>query len=524
MPESDVIIIGAGPAGTHAAAALVESGISVLLLDGGNTGPEIPEPDTDFVGLRQERRDQWRWFLGEELSGIPVDGLTGGLGGGQVSGNRGYVVRDAERELPIELKNAQVIQSLAEGGLAAAWGATSAYLTDEELTMMGLPAERMQACYDDITDLVGISGPPTRKGVDPPLKLDHHAESVLAQYGKKRAWFEREHLRVLQPHAAILTKDKGSRKATSYGDLDYVADQGKSVYRPQYTLAELRMSPLFRVERCVVESCQETADGVSVSAHVTGGESKKTFTAKKVILAAGAVGSARLLLRTLGLRNVKTPFLGKHHVFSACLDLATFGQAGPRNRTSLCQLILLDDELRQGLNAGLAQLYSYRSLQLFKLLGSLPLSTPEALRVLSVLAPALVIADIRFPAFRSEASTLMLREDNTVEIACAVSDEERSQRIRSWKRFRRAFRKLGIPALKNMWLPEASSSHYAGTIPVSDDPALPLSADPEGKVRQCRNLWVADASLFAVLPAKPHTLTIMANARRIGKSVAANLR
>ncbi len=525
MPDADVIIIGSGPAGVHAAETLVHGGASVLMLDGGNRPSDASNPLTDFVGLRTDRVDQWRWFLGDDLSGIPTSGLTGGLGGGQVSGNRGYVVRDADHELPLRLRNAQVIQSLAAGGLGAAWGATCAYLTADELDTMGLPSDAMESAYDEVTQSIGISGPQIRPEIDPPLALDHHAVAVMGRYGKRKAWFDRQRFRVVQPHAAVLTRDRSDRKATDYADLDYFADEGRSVYRPQYALESLLSSPLFRYEAGVVTTFEETSDEVRVMTHPIGRSSdERSFLARHVLLAAGAVGTARILLRSLGMTGVRVPFVGKHHVFSACIDLNTFGHAGSRKRTSLCQLLVLDDELRHGLNAGIAQLYSYRSLQLFRLLSSVPMATPYALRALSIVSPALVIADIRFPAFPSHLSTLALDIDDRVTIEAGVSDDEKALRMRSWKRLRKAFRRLGIPALKNLWLPEASSSHYAGTVPSSDDPSLPLSCDIDGRVHQCSRVSVADASMFRCLPAKPHTLTIMANARRVASTLLKNLR
>ena len=516
MQDADVIVIGSGPAGAHAALAAIESGATVLMVDGGRRPQPLPDPETDFVGLRTERPDQWKWLLGQDLSGIPVDGLTGGLGGGQVSGNRSYVVQDADRELPLALENAQVVQSLALGGLGASWGATSAYLTSDELKLIGLPANEMETAYDEVTGIVGISGSGERKGVQPPLDLDHHAESVLQMYNRRKSWFDRTGLAVIRPHAAILTKDLGNRKANTYGDTDYAADQGRSVYRPQYTIDELLQHPRFSLVCGTVLTCMETADGVTVSVRTTAGEQQ--VRGKKLILCAGTVGTARILLRSLRLTGQKIPFLGKHHVFSACIDWKTFGNAGPRKRTSLCQLVMLDTQKRNGLDAGIAQLYSYRALQLFRLLGSVPSSTPEALRVLSVLSPALVIADIRFPAFRNN-SDLMLLPDGKIGISCAVSTEERALRMQSWKRLRLGLRAVGLLPVKNMWLPEASSSHYAGTVPVDTDPSLPLSCDENGRVRQCSRVWVADPSMFRCFPAKPHTLTIMANARRIAQNV-----
>jgi hypothetical protein len=53
----------------------------------------------------------------------PSRGHTGGLGGGQMSGNRAYVTRDTKKECSLKEENCQIIQSLAAGGLGAAWGA-----------------------------------------------------------------------------------------------------------------------------------------------------------------------------------------------------------------------------------------------------------------------------------------------------------------------------------------------------------------------------------------------------------------
>ena len=44
-PSFDVIVVGSGPAGVSAAFPLVESGLRVLMVDGGET-PSVGVPDT----------------------------------------------------------------------------------------------------------------------------------------------------------------------------------------------------------------------------------------------------------------------------------------------------------------------------------------------------------------------------------------------------------------------------------------------------------------------------------------------
>ena len=527
MEHVDVIIIGSGPAGVHAAYPLVEAGLKVTMIDGGYEGPAIlDEPCGNFEDVRRTRTDQYRLFLGEDLSSIPVSGLQGGLGGGMVSGNRGYVTAGTEVLLPLQTENALVIiQSLAKGGLAAGWGAACAYLTRSELLDMGLPADLMQVHYSAVTKRIGISGPSDHEGVQPPLALDHHAQALEQRYHQKKAWFDHEGMRVFQPHSAVLTQDRGNRKAYTFGDMDYYADPNGSVYRPQFSIEELKAHPHFRyIGSHVVDRIDENGDTVVVAAsHIINHKRgmQEHYHARKVICAAGAIGTARILLRSFGIVGRELPFIAKSHALLACLQPSTLGTTGPKERLSLCQLLITLDQ-------ACAQIYSYRSLLLFRLLSSVPLPSPETLGLLSLLTPALVIADVRFPSNAETGSTLSLRKESdghdSVRIRINRNEKlSRAQRV-ILRRLRRGLRRLGLVTLRSLSFPEGSTSHYAGTIPVTENPhELLLSVNSDGKLHQGKNIFVADASVFRSLPSKPHTLTIMANANRIGSNVALSL-
>ena len=534
--SSDVIVIGSGPAGVHAAYPLIQAGKSVCMIDGGYEAPPMlyEPPVGTFDDVRRREKDQYRWFLGEDLSNIPLQGLKGGHGGGMAHGNRAYVTKGTEEFLPLALSpNAQIIQSLAQGGLGAVWGAACAFMPDHELLGMGLDPVEMRRHYAVITKRIGVSGPPGHPETDPPLHPDHHAEHFLRAYRKKESRFRKEHLTVTQPYSAVLTRDKGERKAHSYDDMDYFADAGRSVYRPQYTLQELRSFPHFQyADKLLVERISEKDGECEVhTASIRNAErgEKQIFRGKRVVLAAGTIGTARILLRSFGLFDIPLPLIAKPHAFIACLHPASFGEAGAARRCSLCQLLLLD-EVRNAtdLENACAQIYSYKSLQLFRLLGSVPLPAPEALGLLSLLAPSMIVVDVRFPGLRNDAEkTLTLRKKengDSVHIHLHVSAEEKQERQTALKRVKRGLTMLGAYPLRTIQLPEGSSSHYGGTVPCLATPGtLPLSSDTEGKLHQGKNLYVADASVFPALSAKPYTLTIMANANRIGEHVLRSL-
>lgn len=526
----DVLVIGSGPAGVHAAYPLVMAGKGVCMVDGGYEAPPMlyEPPSGTYDDVRRRESDQYRWFLGEDLSNIPLQGLQGGHGGGMAHGNRAYATKGTEEFLPLKLATAQIIQSLAQGGLGAVWGAACAFMPDHELKAMGLNPSEMQRHYRTVSERIGVSGPQIHPEIDPPLQPDHHAEHFLKAYRKKEKLFQKEHLSVMQPHSAVLTKDKGKRKAHSYSDMDYFADAGRSVYRPQYTLEELQKFPHFEYrDKELVERIVEKDDGIEVhTVSIRNGSRgvKNVFKGKRVILAAGAIGTARILLRSFDLFEAAVPLLAKPHAFIACLHPRTLGEAGFALRCSLCQLLLLDEERNaSGLESACAQIYSYKSLQLFRLLGSLPLPMPEAMSLLSILAPSLNVVDVRFPAWSDPGKTLTLRKEENgdrVHIHLGVREEEKRSRENALKRIKRGLRLLGAFPLRMMSLPEGSSSHYGGTVPSLSTPGkLPFSVNAEGKLHQGQNIFVADASVFPSLSAKPFTLTIMANANRIGENV-----
>jgi choline dehydrogenase-like flavoprotein len=81
----------------------------------------------------------------------------------------------------------------------------------------------------------------------------------------------------------------------------------------------------------------------------------------------------------------------------------------------------------------------------------------------------------------------------------------------------RLFRRAGFishPGLSQYPTP-GNGIHYAGTLPMSATSARPYQTDLRGRLNGTQRVYVADASVFPVLPAKNHTFTLMANAMRV---------
>jgi hypothetical protein len=483
-------------------------------------------PAGNFADIRRTDSDQALWFLGEDYSGIPMEGPKEGA---ILGGNRRYVldVDDPGMRLAVT-PGSTVLQSLAQGGLGAAWGAECETFDDATLTTLGLPAADMAQHVEAVTREIGIAGNGEWNGQLPPLRPDHHAAAVLEQARRKEATLRRMRCAVRPSAVAILTEERAAqshqlaRRPYAYTDMEYFADPGLSVYRPQHTLRELLTYDTFEYHGGIVATrIAESDGGVLAHGHPVGNPNVELrFAGKRLILAAGAVGSARILLRSLGLYGTPVPFLGKQHLLTACLHPRMLGKAGPDERTSICQVVIEDEErTADGLASGVAQLYGYRSLQLLRMLSSAPLPVPESLGLLALLTPALMIADIRFPAHRSARNTLRIEkteDGDVVRVDLDTDPAALAARKRSERRLHAALRAVGLFPLRTVRCGEGSSSHYGGTVPMSaEDMGLPLSVEPSGQLRQMSRVSVADGAVLASLPAGAPTLTIMANARRV---------
>jgi len=162
----------------------------------------------------------------------------------------------------------------------------------------------------------------------------------------------------------------------------------------------------------LVDAFSETADGrVSVRARALDGGNAETFEARRLILAAGALGTARIALRSLGQYDVPVPLTCNAHTYVPCLHYRNLGRAHPDRCHSLAQLTMIYDPTGDRRHLVQGQLYSYRSLLLFRLLKELRLPQSESLRIMRELAPSTVIWVIQYEDRPTPDHYCILRRD-----------------------------------------------------------------------------------------------------------------
>jgi choline dehydrogenase-like flavoprotein len=528
----DVIVVGSGPSAVHAAYPLAEAGLRVRMLDVANRDASHAVPDGPFSQVRASDPDQHRWLLGDRFEGIGFEHMGAGA---QLTPPRQFVVQDADRLLPIRSRSFFPLQSLALGGLGAAWGAGSPPFSAADLDGFPIDHADLAPHYEAVAARIGVSGDrddlrPFLGDLDalqPPLEIDANGESILRRYDRERAAVQRAGLFVGRPRLAMLSRPHRGRLASRYWDMEFWSDAGKSVYRPRWTVDELATFPGFAlVARRLVETFAEHDDHVAVTARDVDTGATTTYRARRVILAAGTLGTARIVLRSLGRYDQRVPLVCNPHSYVALFNLNNLGGDARDARHSMAQLCLVHAPGGAARPFTVGHFYSYRSLLLFRLMKDSPLPFREGLELLRVLSPHFGVLILQHGDRPTAQKYVALERDghggDRLAIEYALSSGEARAIDAVEGDIARSLRRLRCVKLRTHRPGHAASTHFAGTFPMStrDDA---LTTDRDGRLRPTRNIYVADGSVFPHLPSKGLTFTMMANADRIGCAVRRGL-
>jgi choline dehydrogenase-like flavoprotein len=535
---ADVLVVGSGPSGAQAAKKASDLGLAVTMVDVGHDDPDTRGaiPAGTFSSLRRTDAQQRRYFAGE----FDAESLAAVRVGAQLTPPRQFITRDTERLTPLESATFTPLQSLALGGLGAGWGAGAVTFEHGELRRAGLPPDEMRAWYDEVAADIGISADPNDdvagdlarfSPVEPALELDTNAAALMRTYAARRDAVHRAGLRLGRTPLAMLSRPRGegatARSATALDDMDFYSDATRSVYRPRYTVEELRGRASFTyLGGTLARRFVPTGTGVELECVDVHTGAPVRVAARRAILAAGALGTTRIVLASLNRYDVRVPLLANPYRYMPCVNLAMFGRPAADRRHSLSQLIGLLDA-GHGDDVLYLSLYSYRSLLLYKLIKEMPLPPRAGLLVARLLMSSLTVVGVNLSDGGEPHNWCSLRRDaggtDVLVAQYAPSADERERVARGIRRTRRALMRLRCVPFAVIDPGHGSSIHYAGGLRITPDRADVLGTDASGRLHAAPDVYVADSANWTFLPAKGPTLTMMANARRVAHAAAREL-
>ncbi|PWW00229.1 choline dehydrogenase-like flavoprotein [Hoeflea marina] len=518
--DFDIIVIGSGPAGVSVSFPLVEAGLKVLMVDGGRE-PDSPSPSSPFLVGRSEDRSQWKWMIGEDFHALRDDSGSPKM---RVPGHA-FVFDgfgDANR---IGASDYVAIGSLARGGLSNAWGCGVATLSQDEMREFPFPRTELEPSYAAVARRIGISGAENDDmadyfgldaWADPPIRADALNARLLERYSEIPNAASALGFRLGRSRTAVLQTDRGARKACDLsGNCLWGCDR-RSLYTATEDLSALKKHtnfvyrPGFVVEKLIDKNGWHQVLG-------SGPDGNTTYGAPRLALAAGTLASTRLSLQLIGHRLPVPMQACPSAAFMVWIPVMLGRRREPA--FGLGQLSFAMD-LAGGAGA-FGSLFNPTGIPIAEFSRHMPFRKRFGIDILATLMSSCLAGNVFLPG-RLSTATVTLGGSGQLHVQGAYATEVASLMLEAEKLLRRAFRRLGavmLPGSFTIGRP-GGDIHYAATLPMRAAPTIG-ETDSLGELYGVSGIHVVDGASLTDLTEKSHTLTIMANADRIGRRIVA---
>jgi len=521
-PEFDVIIVGSGPAGTSAAYPLVKAGLKVLMVDAQADTASPVLPSRPFLDARANDEHQWKWLIGENFHALnQLDAVSPKL----KTPTHAHVFEGFSASNHIETDNFIGIGSLATGGLSNAWGCGVAALGASDFAGLSFSHSEMQASYETVARRIGISGRADDDlssyfGLDewsqPPLPLDTLHQRLLDQYTRRHAAFHEHGFRLGRSRVAVLSQPMDERKACDLSGNCLWGCHNQALYSASQELQKLKQYPGFQhVQDFLVEDLLEQEGSWAIIDR----RSARRLRATRLLLAAGTLASTRLALKALNHRD-SIPLLSS----PTAAFLLWLPKMLGTPRTSTFGLGQLSFALQlSSSTTAFGSTFSTTGLPMSEFVSRIPLSKRYSIELLRNLLSACVVGNIFLPGQLSN-NTAVLRADGSLHIHGQVRPELPGLMQTAETKLRRFYWTLGallMPMSFTVGRPGADI-HYAGTLPMRSMPKIGQT-DRLGEIAGLGGVHIVDGACLPSLTEKSHTLTLMANADRIARSLATTI-
>lgn len=500
----DAIVIGSGFGGCMTALPLLESGMRVLMLERGGwvARSEANWGDEGAFVLTPHYTHETHFSIWSGLRGWRPQGICACVGGPSVFyGGASFRFREADFAPPFEITT--------DSG--AAW--PIAY-TD------------LESSYSRAERLLNIAG---AAGVDPtePFRSGPFPAEPAPLRGPSPSIERAARSLGLHPFRIPMAIEGAVCRSCTTCDAFACAVSAKNDLATRLIPTLLSMGMELRAGMVVSRLNESDGRVVSVEAFDTASGDRLRFAADRIVLAAGAIATPHLILASgLERKNSGARVIG-HYLMRHCnaMMYGFFRQPPNPDDTHHKQLAIHDfyfgDPLRRE----------------FSKLGNIQQVMAPPVSLIRAMLPKLLGRAVA--AFIGNLTGLLAiaedqpRSANSVSVASGPVDRfglppasirhrytrrDFAARKALLARTRQILREAG--AAFTVTYPVSTFSHAVGTVRMGDDPRT-SALDAECRFRGIDNLWVTDGSAFPTSAGVNPSLTIAANALRVGSSIAA---
>lgn len=522
IADFDIIIVGSGPAGVSAAFPLVEAGLRVLMVDGGRR-PAIQSPEMDFLSARANDTEQWKWMVGKDFHALKFgDAVSPKL---RVP-THGYAFDGFAEFNNIEGKNFTTVGSLATGGLSNVWGCGVARFSAAELAAFPFPASELEFSYASVSKRMGISGKADDDlsgyfGLDeysqPPIPMDTLHMCLSSRYLSQRKKLNAQGFRLGRSRVAVLSEDASDRQACNFSGNCLWGCKRRSLYSAAYDLPELRRHKNFsEFSGFVVDRLTRYGSNWAIEGKDASCQGRQSITASKIVLAAGTLATTRIALKALNYRSSVPVLSSPTAAFLLWLPRLLGAKRMPGFGLGQLSFTLT---LRNNITA-FGSTFATTGIPLSEFALHVPLSRRYGLTLMRDLLSSCVVGNCFLPGHLTAANA-RLRGGESLIVSGKYNDEVTPLMDEAARELRKSFWRLGALMLPRSFTVghPGGDIHYAGTLPMRKSPVVGETSWL-GELKGLEGVFVVDGACLPTLPEKSHTLTIMANADRIGRQLS----
>lgn len=523
ITDFDVVIVGSGPAGVSAAYPLVDAGIRVLMVDGGQHS-KIAPPAAPFLSAREKDEEQWKWMVGDDFHALKMrEAVSPKL---RVPTHES-VFADFDVSNRIDAHNFIAVGSLATGGLSNAWGCGVAKLSGCELSEFPFQAEEIDRSYEIVAKRIGISGPQNDDlsdyfGLDawsqPPITMDALHNHLYEQYMRRRANLMARRVRIGRFRVAALSEDLAGRKACNSSGNCLWGCSRRALYSAADELIHLKRYSNFKHESgFVVDEIVRMENCLLVQGSQRESRSRKSISTRKIVMAAGTLATTRLALKALNLHKPVQVLSCPTAAFLLWIPRLLGSPRTPAFGYGQLSFVLT---LRANVSA-LGATFATSGLPVAEFVRHLPLRRRYGVDLLKNLLSSCLVGNLFLPGHLSN-NKAVLNKDGSLHLEGAYADSVPGLMNDAAVQLRKTYWQLGallLPMSFTVGRP-GGDIHYAGTLPMRSAPSAGETS-ATGELYGIDGVHVVDGACLPMLTEKSHTLTIMANADRIGRILAA---
>lgn len=521
-----ICIVGSGHAALSAAKAIIAQGYSSVIIDAGET--VSPQRMALVDTLSAQEPECW------DLNAVSSITANKSISGSSVPRKHvfgsDFLYAENRPAIPAQNIDTRAAQSFTKGGFSLGWGGAMLPTADSDMSNWPFGREALVPYYQKVIHDIPLSAGddglqdlfPFYKDDYQTVAIDNQSQALLEDCDKVDGEALRKNgVEFVYGRARLALKASDCRycgvclSGCPYGLL-YTADQLLDEY--------IKAEHIEYRSGQVVKRIIENENGITVELSDLAGRALPAQTFDKVFLAAGAMGSSRIMLQSMGNYETELQLLDSEKF--AVPFLRHKGAKIDWPQSNSFSSLFFETRFEHISPYWLhMQVSSTNDLILQKLFSKGAYGVNWLGKLASPVISRLMVGFCGLHSDHSPRISMTLKRDGqgADRIEVKKIDNPRTEEI--VEEYGKAFRSLGrkfkaefVPELTQLWEP-GITGHCGGSFPMVEKPTKWNETDLKGTPQGYRNLHIVDASVFPSIPGTTVSLLIMANAYRIAEQV-----